>query len=442
MADAGMVEAEPASLLLVNGEGTLHHDSPGSRKVCRAIQRRPAGAHVAVINTVWQKMAKSIGEISVAVARESLSATQMQADNMAGIVKKAPDIALCCSHRPAYKGGEGLVIIDSVVSKVSLWLEEAAKEMGAKFIRLCEWQHAPEDLINYLARADAVVSGRFHGMIFSILAGAPFITVPSNTWKTEGAMADMGLEDFHHRSKESVIAAIHSKSFARVNRTMLSAVEKEWSDIFNTIKGIASTPLIKGNARSPLPSSLWFRPKTVVLVGNGPSVEGKGLGKIIDASDEVVRFNNFRLNGFEDDVGSKTTLWSTFGQGMVPADCEPPQRVIMVHENAKPACSPKEIFRIPQTFYSRWQKEIRSISRHKNADTVNPTSGFLVAMWLLENGCPLLHLAGFDHFKKHKSGQHHYWNGKTFARPSDHDGDAEAELLQSFVKDGRIAYLC
>lgn len=50
--------------------------------------------------------------------------------------------------------------------------------------------------------------------------------------------------------------------------------------------------------------------KSVAVVGNGPQEIGKGKGKEIDSYDIVVRFNNFQLEGFEKDYGTKTNIWS------------------------------------------------------------------------------------------------------------------------------------
>lgn len=47
-----------------------------------------------------------------------------------------------------------------------------------------------------------------------------------------------------------------------------------------------------------------------ILVGNGPSLGGSGLGELIDSFDTVVRFNNFVTEGFERDLGSKITIWA------------------------------------------------------------------------------------------------------------------------------------
>ena len=56
-----------------------------------------------------------------------------------------------------------------------------------------------------------------------------------------------------------------------------------------------------------------IRGKTVAVVGNGPQEIGKGKGKEIDSHDIVIRFNNFNLDGFEEDYGSKTDIWCKNG---------------------------------------------------------------------------------------------------------------------------------
>ena len=49
--------------------------------------------------------------------------------------------------------------------------------------------------------------------------------------------------------------------------------------------------------------------KSVAIVGNGPSEVGKKRGAEIDAHDIVIRFNNYQIDGYEEDYGSKTDIW-------------------------------------------------------------------------------------------------------------------------------------
>jgi len=47
---------------------------------------------------------------------------------------------------------------------------------------------------------------------------------------------------------------------------------------------------------------------SVCLVGNSGEIIGSRLGKKIDCCDQVIRCNDFRVNGYEDDVGTKATI--------------------------------------------------------------------------------------------------------------------------------------
>ena len=54
----------------------------------------------------------------------------------------------------------------------------------------------------------------------------------------------------------------------------------------------------------------------IVVVGNSASLLGHGLEPIIDAADEIVRCNAYRIDGYQDDVGSRITHWAF---GVCPA---------------------------------------------------------------------------------------------------------------------------
>jgi len=46
----------------------------------------------------------------------------------------------------------------------------------------------------------------------------------------------------------------------------------------------------------------------IILVGNGPSVLLHDAGEVIDGFDEVVRFNNFEIQGYQMHVGTRTDI--------------------------------------------------------------------------------------------------------------------------------------
>ena len=47
----------------------------------------------------------------------------------------------------------------------------------------------------------------------------------------------------------------------------------------------------------------------IVIVGSAPEMKGSGLGETIDAFPRVLRFNDYRIKGYERDVGTKITDW-------------------------------------------------------------------------------------------------------------------------------------
>ena len=49
----------------------------------------------------------------------------------------------------------------------------------------------------------------------------------------------------------------------------------------------------------------------IILVGNGSSLLNKVNKELIDSYKTVVRFNSYKINGFEKYVGTKTDIWFT-----------------------------------------------------------------------------------------------------------------------------------
>lgn len=189
------------------------------------------------------------------------------------------------------------------------------------------------------------------------------------------------------------------------------------------------------------------RTARVCLVGNGPSLLTVENGPTIDSFDEVVRFNRYCLAGFEKHTGTRTTLWSTFGHGYVPGDeNERPGRMIFVHgERGEPAYTADELYRVPRWFSKAVASRVKAASQRDPAALERvrgATSGLIVALYLLDVvGVDVITLAGFDHFKKDLSHQHHYYNPKAYGRPPEMEGDAEASILAGYAAVGRVVYL-
>jgi len=427
--DAGAAESQTADTLVVNGEGTFHHDAPASKRIIEALLQNRGVAKVVFLNGVWQNMTRPVPDVSFACLRDSLSEREFKGLHPHVKTSWLPDISLSYTPKQISGPRRGVLFIDSVDPKVSDFLKQGAKDTKADFLEMCDWRSGYDDLIQKISSYEAVVTGRYHGATFSMLAGTPFICSPSNTWKTRALLADLGKDGFFHKDLNSVKKALLEDRLCSVSNDAIQKIRDQWRDLIAQIVQTKSSSPVSNDA-------------ACVLVGNGPSLLSKRLGSVIDAHDEVVRFNCYKTAGFEKHVGSKTTVWSTFGKGTDPETPNRFQKVLFIHgDRGDPTTRDKKVFRIPISFYEGLRSEIRSISNHKKAASVNPTSGFLVARWLLSQGVKHISLAGFDHFSKATCSQHHYWDTKAYGRPEDHDGDAERLLLIPWLHAGRLSYL-
>lgn len=182
----------------------------------------------------------------------------------------------------------------------------------------------------------------------------------------------------------------------------------------------------------------------VILVGNGPSVLGHKLGKVVDSFEEVVRFNNFQTKGFEEHVGGKTTLWVA-----VPQPNEPIRhsRLLCQHEKKDRPEGITEFNKIPSWFFWRTHREFQSrvgmmMGFDKATVLPKPTSGLLTVLYFLRVlRIEKVYLLGFDHFSKDKSKQHHYWVPGAFSKPKEHNGDIESAILKELAEKGRVVVL-
>lgn len=181
-----------------------------------------------------------------------------------------------------------------------------------------------------------------------------------------------------------------------------------------------------------LPSPIPFD-QNVVVVGNGPSLLRQKLGKVIDSFDNVVRINSFDTHGFEEFTGRVTTHHATHGKSGGRREGYSCDRTIWLHGHE--AWGTRESWSVPKSFYwglvLPWAPD-RSIL---------PSAGFVTVAWLLDQGSLVVHLAGFDHFGKSRSGLHHYWDGVAKTQPKEHAPNKEQATFEDWRQQGRVSYL-
>jgi polysaccharide pyruvyl transferase WcaK-like protein len=216
-------EIKKVDVVIINGEGTMHHDSAG------ALMLKDAGlfAHkcrkpVFLINSVWEGnnvVNQLLPCLYKIVMRESLSAECVDAAGFTADV--IPDLTLSSDYDVLfpYKNSapESIVVMDDVCWHTAMLLARYARSRGYKFLRMAsrpslrsisgiyKWfalfragkfsrQFVLDD-ISLLQDARIIVTGRFHGACLAILAERPFIALSSNTHKVEGLLKDAKLGD-------------------------------------------------------------------------------------------------------------------------------------------------------------------------------------------------------------------------------------------------------
>lgn len=208
-------------LLLINGEGTFHHDLPKAHAICRAARHSSKrGKFVVLLNTVWQEnvdLNQYLPFFDLIFCRESKSRAEILAQNQSAEAVPdlvfATDLKVASSHK---EPSRGTVVIDSVDRKTTLrWARQALFRRYAFFtmheVNYQRLRRRPllysgiralsgvpvgkldSDFAAQLGRFERVISGRFHGCCLAFLRGLPVLGLPSNTHKIEGLFDDVGV---------------------------------------------------------------------------------------------------------------------------------------------------------------------------------------------------------------------------------------------------------
>jgi len=184
--------------------------------------------------------------------------------------------------------------------------------------------------------------------------------------------------------------------------------------------------------------------RSIVAVSNGRAMAGSGLGQRIDAFDDVVRFNNASLAGFEPDVGERTTIWVADDQGRHGSsfDC---RRLWWTPNWRRPhVVTPTDWEVIPPDVEDAIRRETAMPSHQW------PTTGLMGLVYLLRE-CDVIHLAGWYRgdaacdavaFMRHYDPTHHV---ERLQEPAPvnfaHALGLERLLVDRLIKQGRLIEL-
>jgi hypothetical protein len=184
-------------LVVVNGEGTLHHD-----KFSQLIDLAAAYPSV-LVNCVFEKNKSNpnLKKFLYIAARESFSAAEIQKHG--ATCEVVPDLIFGSTYARAFpkqKPVKKLGITDSVLREYyGIW------PFRVRIRGIPATGQTAGVYLKNLMRYKKIVAGRFHAAVLCSVVGIPFSSWDSNTWKTRALMHDMGVEHLHFNSRKAAI---------------------------------------------------------------------------------------------------------------------------------------------------------------------------------------------------------------------------------------------
>lgn len=198
----------------------------------------------------------------------------------------------------------------------------------------------------------------------------------------------------------------------------------------------------------------YIKGKSVAIIGSGPSCLDNE-GKFIDSFDLICRINNYKINGFENKVGSRTDIYYSFFGGSIRKTKE---ELLADGVKILMAKCPNSKF-IESEWHTRRGKEngidFRPIYRRRASwffkdiyvptterflEYFNllgghiPTTGFSCILDFLSFPCRYIYITGFDFFRSGIHNVDERWTARNNTDPIGHVPETELEYLKKLEK--------
>ena len=190
---------------------------------------------------------------------------------------------------------------------------------------------------------------------------------------------------------------------------------------------------------------------TILIIANGTSVLEHDFGQTIDQYPTIARINNYKISGYEKNIGSKTDIWFNGANSKLRARGKNPKKVVVLIPSSILLKKEKNL---NQYIYKRLKinednfnvvnvNDIKNFENHVGADRL--TTGLYSILWALKNFNEVI-IHGFDFFINTKG---HYYNSKItelintyiLNKGSKHSNELELEYVNKLLKNNVIKSL-
>jgi hypothetical protein len=192
-----IVDDADFDLLIVNGEGSMHHGSASARKkIAELASAQSAGKRTMLINSVWQENpdahTAALAKCESVVVREIFSQRDLAAHGVASEIYIDQCFHRTIDAEPFESYGASPVLTDFHSKEFGTFVR-VNNAWSSEFPYIDMKNVSWSALVRSLATASALVTGRHHAVFAACKARTPFLALRSNTHKIEGLIATSGI---------------------------------------------------------------------------------------------------------------------------------------------------------------------------------------------------------------------------------------------------------
>lgn len=260
--------------VIVNGEGTMHHDTDRPRVVALAevanLAHDKLGVPALLVNATLYQNSKALYDLvhnfDRVFVRDELSREELESFGLTGVV--VPDLTFAFEHGEYAPLRNGIGATDSVHRHVSDRLFARSKENGWDFRTMSapkrpplrkarrpkvyvsllrSWSRnrrtylsTPEKFLQWLTAREVLVTGRFHTVTMCLLTQTPFVAFESNTPKISSLLTS-SLGSTSRVISPDAISNIDPAAYATWSETELVALSRFRNDAQTRIEEMFRT---------------------------------------------------------------------------------------------------------------------------------------------------------------------------------------------------------
>lgn len=237
-------------IVLVNGEGTLHHSCNKSyvmflSELAKFIKVE-CGCRILLVNSTLYKNTSTFYEnlryYDEIFVRESQSLDELKYFGLSG--KVVPDLTFYTDIPNVYQRSQraGILITDSVsdtiscelrsVALINKWAYISMIRRGRNLLHRCyrlsylfinlyniyhdiKFSSTPDEFIANIGNSEMVITGRYHTVTLCLLTETPFLAIESNTPKISGLLQDVFGTNKRVLSNTDTIDAVTIKKYKK-----------------------------------------------------------------------------------------------------------------------------------------------------------------------------------------------------------------------------------